>query len=510
MDFLSRFKEIFWGLDCAYGTYKIEGTNEKNKQIGKGFVVRKPPTDDLWKKHLDGDEPSLGIIPIREDNSCTWGAIDVDQYPLDLQELVEKVKKLELPLVTFRSKSGGAHVYAFTKKPVPAIAMQKYLNACAALLGQSGREIFPKQSEILVKRGDTGNFLNLPFHGASNGKTLRYALNPDGTAATLEEFFKLYEDNVQETLKPPKKKKVENDLLKDGPPCLQALCAQGFPEGTRNNGLFSLGIFLKKAFPEKWEDKLLEFNMKFFQPPLGIQELQVVSQQLQKKDYKYKCKDEPIKSFCNSSLCRARKYGIGGDGPDSPQLASLSKYNSEPPLWFLDVNGKRVELETDNLFNQLNFQRACMERLNVLPPTMKKPDWESLINELLTEMVELEQITEASEDTKISGRFMDLVEEFTTHLQQGIEREEILLGRVWTDEENGEVFFRIKDLEAHLKRSNFSGLSLPKISQRLRDMGAVPTSLSLKGRTTRLWKMPVFEKQDTTFDSPTQYDDVPF
>ena len=175
--------------------------------------------------------------------------------------------------------------------------------------------------------------------------------------------------------------------------------------------------------------------MKFFQPPLGIQELQVISQQLQKKEYKYKCKDEPIKSFCNSSLCRARKYGIGGDGPDSPQLASLSKYNSEPPLWFLDVNGKRVELETDNLFNQLNFQRACMERLNVLPPTMKKPDWESLINELLTEMVELEQITEASEDTKISGRFMDLVEEFTTHLQQGIEREEILLDEWWTDEE---------------------------------------------------------------------------
>ena len=27
-----------------------------------------------------------------------------------------------------------------------------------------GSEIFPKQTEILVERGDTGNFLNLPYY----------------------------------------------------------------------------------------------------------------------------------------------------------------------------------------------------------------------------------------------------------------------------------------------------------------------------------------------------------
>jgi hypothetical protein len=29
------------------------------------------------------------------------------------------------------------------------------------MLGYEGCEIFPKQTEILVERGDTGNFLNL-------------------------------------------------------------------------------------------------------------------------------------------------------------------------------------------------------------------------------------------------------------------------------------------------------------------------------------------------------------
>ena len=173
MNHLAKFMSIFAGLDSAYGTYKVEAQNEKGKSVGKGFVVRKPPTVDLWQKHFDGADPSLGIIPIRADNSCTWGAIDIDQYPLDHSQLLAKIKKLGLPLVVFRSKSGGAHVYCFMKQPVPAGDMQKYLTTCAGLLGEAGREIFPKQSEILVERGDTGNFLNLPYFGGE--KTLRYA-----------------------------------------------------------------------------------------------------------------------------------------------------------------------------------------------------------------------------------------------------------------------------------------------------------------------------------------------
>ena len=34
--------------------------------------------------HLDGKEPSLGIIPIKDDNTCTWGAIDIDVPMMDL------------------------------------------------------------------------------------------------------------------------------------------------------------------------------------------------------------------------------------------------------------------------------------------------------------------------------------------------------------------------------------------------------------------------------------------
>ena len=138
---ITKFKAIFKGLEIAYGTYRIESSRGDGKQAGKAVVVRKQPTDDLWAKHLEGIEPSLGIIPIREDNSCIWGCIDIDQYPLDHAGLIKKVRSLGLPMVVCRSKSGGAHVFLFVKEPIPAANMQRFLKASAALLGEAGREI---------------------------------------------------------------------------------------------------------------------------------------------------------------------------------------------------------------------------------------------------------------------------------------------------------------------------------------------------------------------------------
>ena len=106
-----EFKKIFEGLDSAYGQY-IKGDRGSNgKQGGKAFIQRKPITDQLWQDHLDGKEPALGIIPINKDNKCKWGCIDIDVYNLNHKELINQINQLKLPLITFRSKSGGAHVF---------------------------------------------------------------------------------------------------------------------------------------------------------------------------------------------------------------------------------------------------------------------------------------------------------------------------------------------------------------------------------------------------------------
>jgi hypothetical protein len=98
---------------------------------------------------------------------------------------------------------------------------------------------------------------------------------------------------------------------------------------------------------------------------------------------------------------------------------------------------------------------------------------------------------------------MDLLEEFTTHMQQAMDREELLMGRPWIDTEDGRCHFRMKDLDAHLLRNNFKGMTAPKMAQRLRDMGGEPISMFLKGRTVRCWRIPAFTQQDAPFTTET-------
>jgi hypothetical protein len=58
---------------------------------------------------------------------CRWGSIDYDVYDADLMKLIKKVHDLKLPLVPCRSKSGGLHLFCFTKDFVPAATMQNVL-----------------------------------------------------------------------------------------------------------------------------------------------------------------------------------------------------------------------------------------------------------------------------------------------------------------------------------------------------------------------------------------------
>ena len=45
---------------------------------------------ELVQSHLDGGN-GVGSIPINEDNKCKFGALDIDQYPLDHAALDKKL-----------------------------------------------------------------------------------------------------------------------------------------------------------------------------------------------------------------------------------------------------------------------------------------------------------------------------------------------------------------------------------------------------------------------------------
>ena len=515
MENAKRFAGIFDGLKLAYGTYRIDRTSQSGKNVGKAGVVKNPRTSETWEGHLSGKGDGIGIIPINEDNSCKWGAIDIDQYPLDHKDLIEKIRRMKLPLVVCRSKSGGAHCYLFTSEWITAKQMQEVMTHIAAALGYGGSEIFPKQISLQLDRGDVGNFLNLPYFDAEDG--LRYAIKDDGQSATLEEFFQLYKDYVQNPEEVSaltiEDKTDPNIIVRDGPPCLQTLCAQQISEGGRNNGLFNIGVYLRKAYPDSWESEFLIYNAKYLAPPLPLNEVNLVAKQLQKKDYTYKCKDAPINDYCNAGLCKTRKFGIDA-AVSGATIANLRKYNSNPPIWFMDVNGYPLELDTDALMNQSAFQRACVEQLNFMPKTLAKPTWEGRINQLLTEMTDTDgSIVEVSQDASTAGQFYDFLEEFCTSMQQADNREEILLRRPYTDEEESRTYFRLKDFTAYLNKNRFFEYKPHKIAQRLRDIDGDSSVMKINGKGTRVWHIPSFQKYSSSIKPPnldTQQEEAPF
>ena len=88
---MNRFKEIFEGLNCAYGQYIPSNTySENGKQKGKPFTVRKTVTDILWQNHLNGKEPALGIIPITNKVYVNGGVLTLINITLIIKNLLKK------------------------------------------------------------------------------------------------------------------------------------------------------------------------------------------------------------------------------------------------------------------------------------------------------------------------------------------------------------------------------------------------------------------------------------
>jgi len=451
---IDKFKNIFEGLTIAYGQYQKGENGENGKQKGKAFIVRQQVTRELFENHIKGVGPALGIIPITEKNNCKWGCIDIDEYNVDHKSLISNIKNLKFPLVVCRSKSGGAHVFLFAKEYVPAVRMQTTLKKMAKSLGYEGSEIFPKQTEILVERGDTGNFLNLPYYNETKG--LRYAISDKGSACSLQEFFGLY-DLFAVSEKQIKEIKFEEKQIEEsfpsGPPCLNKLASTGFGEGSRNNALFNIAVYFKQAKPDTWEDELVKANIKYMDPALSNSEVQQLIKSVNRKGYdKYRCKDAPINAVCQSGLCRTKRFGVGFGEEEMPILGNLTKYTSKPPQWFLDVNSQRIELKSEQLYSSPLFALACLDQANLVVPVPKAKDWKQYyLKPLLQNVQEIEPL-ESLDSTNV---ILDLLQDWTTNRQSARTIDDVFNKLPFTDADREFTYFRMEDFYNFCKRNNW-------------------------------------------------------
>lgn len=411
-----QLHELFAGLERAHGTYKIDNSEDstRNKVSGRAQTLPEPVTLELWEKHIKG-ERSLGIVPIRDDGTCSWACLDIDDYGDDVpRQATEFINEHGLPLVVCRSKSGGAHVFVFFKEPLPCSFVRAKLDKVAVAMGYPGVEVFPKQNRIDASKNEIGNWLNMPYFNASSPDCDRYGFDDKHEELAIGEFIKfaksraLSKDEFTQLTAP----EVEHPF-EDGPPCLQALSRSGVGEGGRNNAMFQFAVYAKKKYGEDYEDRIHEYNTKYFDPQLSIRELNdTVIKSFDRRDYGgYKCEEQPMASVCNRQECLRRRYGIGGEQRER-EAAQITQYMGslrcvlhtnragEPILegmhWLLTFMDVTMQLSTDQLLDPRKFGKKAVEMTRTWPVALPLHQWRQIIQPLLDECQEIHQPYEVS------------------------------------------------------------------------------------------------------------------
>lgn len=500
---ITKFQEFFAGNTKAYGKFIIEKNKVDDKITGKAYTEIGTVKLEYYQNHLEG-KIGLGVIPINNENKCRFGVIDIDEYKIKHKELITRIRSNNLPLILFRSKSGGAHLFLFLKSWADAGSVQDALSFFGTILGYKKVEIFPKQKKL--DKSKVGNWINLPYFNSE--KTNRYAYNYKGVKLDLYEAIKFIDENTIDILE--LNKLIEDFPYKDAPPCLQYLLNGQVEQPGRNNFLFNTAIYFKQKEPDTWQKDLVEVNNKL-KESLSIEELtSSIINSLNKKEYFYACRNEPLISYCDKVLCRQRKFGIDSDSIPSEIIGGLIKLDFiNEPLWELNVNGVNIVFTTQELMSHLTYQRKCFEVLHTWPKALKKGAWRKIIEERLVSV----EIQKGPEEAGHDGLFKRHLMEFCTERAEAVTKDQIMNKRVYTSE--GYHFFRIADFMDFLKFQNFTFYSAPIAWRRLRDLGAIPLQFRLNsGKAIRAWRIKLIKNVRVEIENKPlnfeKYDKEPF
>lgn len=488
---VQKFAALFAGYSKAYGTFLIRGTAPDGKAIGKAQTLRGQATEAVYRAHLEGAGGGLGVIMLREDNTVYFGAIDYDNKTMDHKKADERIRELDLPLVLCRSKSGGGHFYCFVTEPVPASLMRARLEEWTALLGMADTtEAFPKQAER-YNESDIGNWINLPYFDAE--KTNRYAFRDSKEIGLIEFTDYAWSKRVtpeQMGISSAAPEDIES-MFYEGPPCLQQIESQGgFIQGTKKEGMFSAAVYLRKRYPDDWQERVDAVNQKM----AGLLSTEVTGliKQVGKKAYSYKCTQPPINACCNRRVCRTRLYGVGEtDAVDSRgfSIGALTRYetsNGDEPLFAMEVSGKRVLVTTSQLYSRDEFNRACISQANVIPVHMTPVRWLKFLNDLLPTA----DIVPLPEDASPLGQLWEHIVMFLTQSVSAIELAQIQMGTPYRDPSDNMIYFRSVDMFTYLNGRRIPYKSPQAVWEMLRAKGGSKKFVNLGGRGMNVWYIP--------------------
>ena len=405
---MQEFIKNFTGLERNYGFcnisngYEDPDTGKIKFKNGDYGWSGKPITEFDYKQHLDGTK-SIGIQPCNDNDLARFGAIDIDPKiykDLDVKYYLDIIQEKELPLIPIKSKSGGLHLYLFTKELVRAKVIKDFLEDILFLFKLPiNTEIFPKQTKLGSDTNGNkvnGNFINLPYFG----KKERVAIDPSGKEIPFDLFLQCVELNKVDS---KQIKELSDNLIqkalnggaeefKDGPPCLEILSKNKMKDG-RDRFLYNYMVFSKKKYSDDWKNKVLQAGRNYFEfnQTWTDDHIKMKIKTWDKETKGHTCSDELLSPVCVKSECVKRKFGIISDRKiDWPLMTNLIKVDFKPdPEYYLTVENKKGESvsvhakDVNKLKDQKELRGLVMAQADIFPPPIKAMDFHAMINALL-------------------------------------------------------------------------------------------------------------------------------
>lgn len=502
---VSAFMALFVGNSRSRGVYNPSREPDPMYTSSSAYCV-----DDI-RAHLDG-EIGVGMVPVLDDGSVRFAAIDIDAHDTEMPEvdvvaLEARVRALDLPLMVCRSKGRGAHLYCFMEPDVPAARVRAALASWASKLGYPSVEVFPKQSHLRERKDGSrplGNWINLPYFG----DTRRCV--EGGREISLEHFLEIASTRLQRA--------ADFDLAtasgehSEAPPCLQRMMLDGVPkgEGLRNRALFHASVYFRRAFPDSWRDRAFDFNTRSMDEPLLHAEAKKTVDSVAKREYQYKCKEEPCAMLCDRAACLTRKFGIteASASADIPKFTNLRKFNTDPVKWQLDVNEKTVTLSSEELTTWRAVRLRIIEVLHTIPPHLKIDAWDDILRTL----IETVETVEVSDETSTPGYMRVRLLEWLRRSSDGDTdkgRQALLRGVPVITTLNNEnvVAFRYQDFVDYLKRTRSEELKGVNLWMALQKAGIKSGRMRVGVQVVNVWTMPA-PAEDVSMDTLTYKPDL--
>lgn len=476
-DILS-FSTLFSGNTDAHGV-TVVGEMVNGKAEAKSRLVYEPITPAVIQRHLEGFE-SIGVAPIRNDGTCSFGAIDIDDYKYSLEDVIAAINDFNLPLCPCYSKSKKLHIYVFFTDPTPAEQVQEILKWYAKAFACDKKvEIFPKQA----KANSTNTFyswINLPYYEANNLNNHRKLVTKNGTLS-LEDALPIMMDK-RLTYK-QHKEFINEFIYHDAPPCiLSGLLLRDIGPGQRNNWLFSCGVYFRLK-DENCDLKTLltDVNHSLHDPISDAELNATVIKGFNRKSYFYMCASL---DRCDKADCRQKEYGIESKASTGLDYGDLTQYLTDPPYYEWIVNGQKLTFWNEQeILTQGKFRALCLRQLHLVPRHVPDDRWSKILTRACENITVIQPAVESGDFTS-GSTFFDLTCAFFNTKRKADNITQLAMGRVYVDDVEKEYVFTAKSfIDFLVHKNDFTQYKPVEMRVRLQQLGAY--------KEGTVWRMPI-------------------